>query len=69
MFKKQNKEIKVFNFIKDFIEKNKFSPSIREINEHFNWHSSSSAYYHLLKLAIDGKIIWEQNKARTIRLV
>ena len=71
MRKQRNQQINnnILEFIKDFIATKKYSPTVREINEHFNWSSSSSAYFHLMQLAIDGKIDWDKNKTRTIRVI
>jgi len=65
----QQKHNEVFEFIKNFIKEKKHSPTIREVCDHFDWESSSTAYYYLIKLAIDGKIDWDKRKARTIRIL
>lgn len=60
---------KVFQFIKDFIEKRGYSPTIKEIANNFNWKAHSSAYSYLIQLAIDSKIDWGKHKTRSISTI
>lgn len=70
-----NKHIKgtgrerVYNFIVEFIKKNCYSPSIREICVGTGLSSTSSVYCHLITLKMLGKIDMKENTPRTIRLV
>lgn len=60
------KREEIYNCIVDFIKKNKFSPSVREICEMVGFKSTSSAYSHLKRLQIEGKISFNDESPRTI---
>lgn len=60
---------RVYDFIVDFITKNGYSPSIREICEGTKLSSTSSVYAHLEMLETMGKIHMKKGKTRTISLV
>lgn len=60
---------KVYNFLVDFIKKNGYSPTVREICVGTGLRSTSSVYYHLITLKMLGKIDMKENTPRTIRLV
>lgn len=57
---------KVYNFIVEFIKKNGYSPSVREICIGTNLRSTSSVCNHLLKLKMMGEIDMRENTPRTI---
>lgn len=57
-----------YHFIKIFIEKNNYSPSIREIALGTN-KSSDTIFNHVYELRDLGKIDFVEGKARTIRLI
>ncbi len=57
---------KVYNFILEFIKENGYSPSVKEIGTGTKLSSTSSVYYHLLKLKMMGKIDMKENTPRTI---
>lgn len=59
----------VYNFLVEFIKKNGYSPSIREICAGTYLSSTASVYNHLLTLEDEGKIKMKGNAARSIRLV
>ncbi len=60
---------KTYEFICDYIEKNKYPPTVREICAHLNFDSTSTAVYHLKKLEKMGKISRDENKNRAIELI
>jgi len=43
------KQKNVFDYIKQYSEKNRYAPSLEEIQEHFGLASVSTAYYHVHK--------------------
>lgn len=57
---------KVYDFIVEFIKKNGYSPSIKEIGIGTGLRSTSSVYNHLMKLKLMGKIDMKENTPRTI---
>lgn len=59
----------VYNSIVEFVSKNGYPPTIREICKHVNLGSTSSVEYHLKKLEESGKIKRDVNKNRAIELV
>lgn len=64
----QNKE-KVFDFLFQYIQKNTYPPSIREICKALNFNSTSTASYYLKALESDGRIIRNKFKNRAIEIV
>ena len=55
----------ILQFIKDFIAKNGYPPTLTEIGTQYGI-AKSNVSYHLNALRADGKIDWHSNKARTI---
>ena len=60
---------RMYDFIVEFMTKNGYSPSIREIAEGIGLKSVSNVYDHLTILEQHGKIKMEEGKPRTISLV
>lgn len=60
--------LRIFEFLKDFQEKNQKPPSVREIAEFFGFSSTSTVNYYLKKLQQRGLITLEGRKARNIRI-
>lgn len=60
---------RVYNFIVEFIKKNGYAPSIREICAGTGLSSTATVYEHLGTLEMLGKIKMKRNVARSIRLV
>ncbi len=60
---------RVYNFLVDFIEKNGYAPSVREINIGTGLNSTCTIHHHLLKLEDEGKIEMKRNSPRAIKLV
>lgn len=59
----------IYNFLVDFVKKNGYAPSVREICTGTNLSSTSSVYMHLLKLEDEGKIQVKRKSTRAIKLV
>lgn len=59
---------RVYKAIKQFIEENGYSPSLREICELANLNSVATVSAHLENLRYLGYITYENNKSRTIRI-
>ncbi len=63
----------IYNFVRQFIRDNGFSPTIREIMEHFKYRSSNSVVVQLNKMKAKGYITNSSKKGkmkvRTLRLV
>ena len=60
---------RVYNFIVEFIKKNAYAPSIREICIGTDLRSTSSVYAHLLKLEDEGKIQMRRKSTRVIKVI
>lgn len=60
---------RIYNFILDYISRNGFAPSVREIADGTDFGSTSSVYRHLLDLEDEGKIKMKKKSTRTIKLV
>ena len=63
-----DKTQEVYEYIEQYIYKNNYPPTIREIGEKLQLDSTSSVVYHLKKLESMGKIIRSENKNRAIEL-
>jgi len=59
----------IYNFIINYIQNNGFPPTVREICSHFNFDSTSTAFYHLKKLEKLGKIKRGNFKTRSIEIM
>ena len=68
MEKLTKKQTNILNFIKDFIFKNGYPPTIREIGEHFKIYVRA-AQDHLKALEKKGYIFREKGKTRSICLL
>ena len=64
MISKRQKE--VFDFVKNFILKKSYSPSLEEIRKHFGLASVSTAHYHVKKLQESGLLLKEYNQPRGV---
>lgn len=60
---------KIYDFLVDFITKNGYAPSVREICAGTGLSSTFTVYHHLLVLEDMGKIHMQGNKTRAISLV
>lgn len=63
------KQKELYKTIKDFIEVNGYSPTIRELKELTNIKSTSATYYKLLSLKEKKYIDFIKNSPRTIRIL
>ncbi len=55
----------ILDFIKEFIEKNGYSPSLEEIGRHFNLSSVATVHKHVTNLVRKGLLrrTWNQNRS------
>ncbi len=60
---------RVYNFIVEFIKRNGYSPSVREICIGTDLKSTSSVYMHLLRLEDEGKIQMKKKSTRAIKVI
>ena len=65
---RENKEKKVLNYIKKFLEENGYSPSYRDIAGVFGC-STSTVFKRLHSLREQNLICFEDDKNRTLRIV
>jgi repressor LexA len=61
------RQAQILIFIENFIQENDYSPTIREIAEHFKM-SDKGAYDHVIALIKKGCITCQAGKSRTIRI-
>lgn len=66
MLTKRQKQ--VFNYIKQYVARRDYAPSLEEIRQHFNFSSVSTAYFHIDNLRDNGYLDKVDNKARSIAL-
>jgi repressor LexA len=62
------KQIRILNFIKDYIEAKKFPPTFREISERFNI-SVKGAYDHIKALERKGYLRCENHRSRALEVL
>ncbi len=67
MGRKEKRE-EIYSFIKDYITKYGYGPSVREICESVHLKSTATAHYHLRLLAEEGRILMQAGKKRAISL-
>ena len=58
----------ILDFITDFVDQNKYSPSLREIGDHFNLTSPATVHAHIDNLINKGFLKKSFNEARSIEL-
>ena len=66
---KHETRYKVYDFLVDFLTKNGYVPSIREICNGIGIKSTSTIFEHLAALEREGKIEIKDKSPRAIRLV
>lgn len=59
----------ILDFINNFVDENKYSPSYREIGEHFELSSPATIHAHIDNLKEKGFLKKGDNKSRSIELV
>lgn len=62
------RQSEVLDFIRDFIKKNNYPPSIQEISNHMGHKSRSTTFTQVNALVEKGYILKTENGPRTIRL-
>lgn len=60
---------KIVAFIKRYIAKNGFAPSIEEIAEGVELSSKTAVRHHLQKLVQDGHVTMQAGKYRSLRVI
>ncbi|MBW3596785.1 MAG: repressor LexA, partial [Planctomycetes bacterium] len=63
-----DKQLAVYEFIRDGIRKRGYGPTVRDIGEAFNIRSPNGVMCHLRALEVKGFIRRGKNKARAIEL-
>ena len=66
---KASKREKVYSFIVEFIKKNGYAPSVREIAVGIGINSTYTVYRYLLKLEDEGRIEMKKKSNRAIKVV
>lgn len=60
------KQRDILDYIEDYVSANRYSPSYREIGDHFGFSSLGSVYNHLHSLKKKGVICFEPRSARSL---
>lgn len=63
------KQSRVLTFIENFIEREEYPPTVREIAKEFGIKNPTGVTAHLKALKKKGFIDWKKNVARTIRIL
>lgn len=63
------KQIKLYKIIKNYIEKNGYSPTIRELCDELNLKSTGTIQVMLKRIKEKGFIDYIEKKSRTIRII
>lgn len=69
MIENSNKQMEIYEFLKNFTELKGYPPSVREICEAVNLKSTSSVHGHLKKLETKGLIKRDPTKPRALEIV
>lgn len=69
MRKLTDKQEEILNVIYNYVLKNGFSPSIREIMASVNISSTSTIKGHLDKMKAKNYITWREGMPRTIKII
>ena len=69
MSDRSEKKERIYTFVGQFIDDHGYPPTIIEIREALGISSNSVVLYNLLLLARDGRIRWQEGKARTLSVV
>jgi site-specific DNA-methyltransferase (adenine-specific) len=67
MLTKRQKQI--LDYIKEYIKKNDYAPTLEEIKKHFRLSSISTVHQHLENLETKGYLIKSENQPRSIQLI
>ncbi len=59
----------IFDFICDFVDENRYSPSLEEIGEHFGLTSVATVHKHVQNLVEKGLLRKTWNRSRSIEIV
>ena len=62
------KQKAVFDYIKNYIDENNFSPTFEELAYHFGYRSKGTVYKHIKALKLKGLLRQEWNRVRSISL-
>lgn len=62
------RQIEIVSFIKKYIDEHRYSPSFREIKEHFKFSSLGSVHKHIETLKRKGQIMSEKQSSRSLYL-
>jgi repressor LexA len=60
-------QLKILEFICEWISARGFPPTVREISRGFGWKTTSNVQQHLERMQRDGLITRQENMARTLR--
>lgn len=69
MIENGNKQMEIYEFLKNFTELKGYPPSVREICEAVNLRSTSSVHGHLKKLETKGLIRRDPTKPRALEII
>lgn len=64
-----DKQFEVLIYIKEFINRRGFSPTVREIAKLINVSSPATVHTHLKNLVKKGYISYQSKSSRTIRVI
>lgn len=63
------RQIEIYEYIKKFLEENRYSPSVREIGKAVGLRSSATVHRHLDKMKEKGYINFINSRSRTLQIV
>lgn len=59
----------IFGAIRSFVTDHGYPPSVRDLADICGGRSTSTIHRYLLKLRQDGRVVWTEGQARTLRAV
>ena len=68
MYNLTKRQKEIFNYIKSFIEKNDYSPTLEELRRHFKLKALSGVYQHINTLIDKGYVTRDENATRGLSI-
>lgn len=63
------KQKDLLTFIREFIETHHYSPSLKEIQNHFGYRSIATVHQHIVALKNKGRLSFDRRSSRSLQLI
>ena len=58
---------KVLEYVIKYMKEHQYSPSVNDISKEFGFQSNNTSHYHLVRLAMAGKIDYDGRRMITVK--